>query len=428
MINAINTVSQSVGRPIRLQKIFQKGFFYPQKAYDLMAQIGQDEFVGNLPSEIFSVLKSKKGNLPSAILKVKKGFQSAAQILAPITEIETQTIISRSKDSKFIKNFIEILKQHPDAKITIFDFGKEKEVLKLTKKAEKTIQKALKGILPPKSHVQMEYLDSGSFANAFKVSFLDKDGNKVFDDYVLKTYKDSAAKIKNDATNDFVVRHIIASMSDKDLKAIVTSMHKGEKCYNDNLKKTIEYEFLQMRKACEQIKKENPDDLLRDIAKFSAASNLHGNLPEANAITFIKKFAGHKIGQKDNLILPDLCGIGNNGFSLAKFTDKTAPKPTRKLDLVNLGIISSDTSEYSDNVIQGRIIDFGGMYHSFSGELKDKTTLKYFKKIMNRPENQRQAFINRYTQEAAQTRDLTLKEKIMAALDAASIYVRSAGH
>ena len=218
------------------------------------------------------------------------------------------------------------------------------------------------------------------------------------------------------------------TMSDKDLKTFVASMHKGEKCSKDTLKSLLEYEFLQIRQACDTMRKENPNILLNNIPQFITASNLHGGLPEANAVTFIRKFAGHKIEPKDNLALPDFFGLGNASFSVSKFVPPTAPKPTRKLDLVNLGIISSDTSEYSDNVIQGRIIDFGGMYHSFSGELKDKTTLKYFKKIMNRPENQRQAFINRYTQEASQTRDLTLKEKIMAALDAASIYVRSAGH
>ena len=156
MINAINTVSQSVGRPVRLHRIFQKGFFYPQKAYDLMSQIGQDEFVGNLPPEIFSVIKSKKGNISAAISKVKKGFQSAAQILAPITEIETQTIIKRTQDPAYIRKYTELLKLHPNAKITIDNFGKEREVVSAIKKAEKAIQKAFRGILPPKGEAQLQ--------------------------------------------------------------------------------------------------------------------------------------------------------------------------------------------------------------------------------------------------------------------------------
>ena len=236
----------------------------------------------------------------------------------------------------------------------------------------------LKKVLPFGSKVQVNYIGSGMYGNAFKLTFLDRKGGKVFEDIVIKTYKNTEEIIK------------------------LTSLHKLEQAKKAGIETTLE-------------SIEKPI-----IEKVKGQRKIHGILPEAKATEYIRHFIGHPLGPEHNIVLPDMFVTGGNPFSIGRYIPSDIAQPTKVVNTLSIGLLNGDAyTVNATNIIAGRISDMGGWKKIFK-ELDNKISIRYFKKITNRKTDKEwlQA-IERYRQEAQATKDLTKREKIMKAVELA---------
>lgn len=148
---------------------------------------------------------------------------------------------------------------------------------------------------------------------------------------------------------------------------------------------------------------------LRSQSDFS--SRIHGINAEANSAFRFQHILGHRNNHQD-YCMQEFFDL-EHGFSISQFADETLPKITSKVDYAKLGLRPYDFHE--GNIIQGRVIDFGGI--AANKDLCDKTVLKYYKKIMNcKNQQERELMIKRYLELVSNTKQPN-REKIKLAIE-----------
>ena len=100
--------------------------------------------------------------------------------------------------------------------------------------------------------VKVNYVGSGMYCNAYKFSFLNIRGKKIFDDVILKTYKTPAEIIKHRSIQEFLPKKIFSSMSDSELKLYLENLYKGQGKTGDELKVLVSNEFAKIRKSTKE--------------------------------------------------------------------------------------------------------------------------------------------------------------------------------
>ncbi len=104
-----------------------------------------------------------------------------------------------------------------------------------------------------------------------------------------------------------------------------------------------------------------------------------GVYAEANFWTYLKNIAGHKLDktQFTRHYISDL----KNGYSMTEFVDSEIHKTTKPLDIEKLfRIFYTDVTNIP---INEKLYDIGGCL-KMPGFIKDKVTMKYYKKLMHR--------------------------------------------
>lgn len=149
------------------------------------------------------------------------------------------------------------------------------------------------------------------------------------------------------------------------------------------------------------------------INNASMARKSHGLYAEPNAWYYLQRNIGHSTDktQFTKHYISDM----QSGYSLTEFADNEITKTTAEFDHNRiLGVILTDTQ--NNPRINKKVYDIGGLIR-IQGAIKDRTTLKYFKKIANRNTQKEREEVVKNLTEKVENIKTPHRDKIIEALD-----------
>lgn len=365
----------------RLKKVFTNDINYT--TYEKIVSTAERKMLGNLPTEILQAA-IKTENKETVIKTIQNGFAKAADKLKEIHTIRAKAVRKHVPDKEDIKRTYEMIL---DGEWDCYDYLKnrlknaivQKEIsTQIEETASKLLKEAISEILPAKTTVRFKQLGEGDFARAYKIEFRDLNNQKVFNDCTMKLYKDKQEHIIVNTTIENKIKETLSNLSDEEIKGLYKKLPFSKKATPEIWEKVL-------RQFKVTYKPKSINELAQAINKETrigaCASKMNGIYAEANSYQFIQRAAGHPL-DNTNLNKHYMFDLQNN-FNLSAFSDGTRPPVTKRLNFTNIGLMPADVYENYDNIVYGRIIDLGGMIKT-NEKLMDKTTLKYFKKIVNR--------------------------------------------
>ena len=398
--------SPMISAPIsRFKNIFSHGINYSTTSE--MAQFAKNKFVGNLPSDLLNIIIKNNPNCKrESIRLIQDTFIDTACILQKCEKLQMQGM---RRNRLSLDNAVKILDNLRKGKT---DFYKDKiyneKITELTLKAEDMLMRNLKSVLPEVHNVKLTFIGNGSYGDAFKLEVLNKEGQKVVADNVIKTFKsgDDQSKLLIDIINKLFTNYSVDDIVNQAQKMGISL----DKCNISALKN-------QMQEISNSFSAESCASLRR----------FHGSFAEANATEYIRKFAGHKLDETQGLVLPNMFYLGDTQFSLSKFLDASS-KAKREFDFQRLGLIHTDESVA--NRINGVCFDIGGIIpylrlskmRSFdaifnSNIAGNKTSIKILKRIYNTKPEQREQMLETISKEAEQCKNLIERQHMQKAIN-----------
>lgn len=354
-------------RVVNIECLFRKGIGLKPDTYEKLGILLDGKFTGNLPQDILSSVIKNSKNKDKKIKEIQSAFAKVSEILGEFTKTETEAY-KKVKSADFDDK--KMIKQALDTVVSLKVLDLSDKTIEIFKKAEKTLKKSFSGILPKNTTVKITDIGSGVFGDVFKISFLDKKGNKVFKDIALKRFKTPQESYRNGLAKEKFLKKEIAKYTDYELSRILRN------CYPNASSKELGIKKLFLRTLEESNKK-----YFWDAFYKSKASN--GILAEANNSEFVRFHLGRKLTPKDNLVIPTMFGFCKNAFCISEYVSPNAQLPSREINLWKLNIRHKDLS--AANLVRNRIIDLGGITHfvkSFQTSI-DATTIKFLKKLLN---------------------------------------------
>lgn len=361
--------------PELMQKVM--GVFVREKGY-----------VGTLPREMISILR-QRGVAPTEMGKTINEIKSQLSATGVhLRNLDLEAI--KSLDSFNVgEYFDEIFRlaslndgqamEKLNAKIMSVIQPSKECIEKLAEDASQMLTKSMKdaGILPADGKVQINYLGEGMFGRAYKVSFLDENGQRIFHDKALKVYKDQKMMLESQQKIIKVILDYLQAMPKEEFiqkfaQAIdatpalsATQKNQGKEA---------------LTAAYEQISKAKPDELAGMVKAFGQhMGGVHGATAEANSAMFIKKAIGHPL-EKSNLITPYFFDLQNN-IGFMDMADEFLPAVTKPTDFSKLGISHGDIDLNPNNTVAGRIIDYGGIQVRDKNKVISKTARRQSKRM-----------------------------------------------
>ncbi len=253
------------------------------------------------------------------------------------------------------------------AKIPLCVSDEEAEVIE--KHAAYPIEKTLKnsGVLPEDGKVVIEFLGSGEYGNAFKLSFRDENGEKIFHDKVIKVYK------SEEAQNEFmkpIIRNQIEYFKNTSFDEYWDTVLKEIQAAKNNLNfewapESIEAQKSMMREQFDKMRNGTVDELLKEYNEANAfKKDIHGCFAEANRALFIKDRIGNL--RETNCIEPYYFDFENK-YAVMEMSDNELPEVKKEIDLrEKLHLIPGDAVLNPNNKVCGRIIDYGGIFPAYT--------------------------------------------------------------
>lgn len=180
---------QSLGKISRLKGFFRTGINY--SCYEEMLSLAEKKTSGCLPKDILSRLISSGGDKKAAIQCTEKMFGETVNILGEINKLELQAINRMPQNNMgFIQRMAHYFSKGDIKGLFRLDsIYKEKE-LETIIKAEDKMLAGMKKYIPEVKNVTITPLGCGQFGNGYKLQVWGEDGKKIFDDKVLKVYRD----------------------------------------------------------------------------------------------------------------------------------------------------------------------------------------------------------------------------------------------
>lgn len=386
----IATDEQKVGYS-RLKRVFTSGQNY--SCYDKLVLSAKNKIIGNVPKEIIDIIvKLNPSTKGQTIKTAQNAFGNVARTLkgvelAEITALKNLT--NREDEISFLlKEF------YPNLKLEALSTNSKQ----IIREANSTFAESISNILQTNCKTNLEYLGSGQFGNAYKLSILDETGNNIIHNRVIKVFKDDHLNVKLAALKKKKIKELLCKYTDDELFEIYkstpvqsNSKFKFSIKVSDEQKKRTFINRIQSKRL--EYEGMNVDNLEKDfLMQTRAMQDCHGLYAEANSTFRLKNILGHNMSKTDavNADMYDL----DIGYSISEYSDNLLPKTTSKIDFYHLGLDYGDSK--SANYVAGRLVDFGGITKE-TEKLADKIVLRYYKKIMNRVNSKEQAeLINQY--------------------------------
>lgn len=404
----------------RLKNIFARDINY--KNYQNIVKNTKQKTIGNLPTDILHISITTP-NKSKTIKKIQKGFAQTAKILSGIHKEKSKNINQLKAPQDKVKKIIPHLINYDYSYLTALVEQIKKEFLKntteqnLLTQSSNTLKKAMEDVLPADAKIKISNIGEGFFAICYKVEFLNNKKEKLFNDCVLKIYKNNKDNIKTNAYINNAINKVINSLSDNEISQCYT------KATNDTFKTDFEKtEFAKyFKKQNKSLTiKELKDFIKTEIQKTPLQNSIHGVNAEANSYTYITKALGHNI-EKTNLNKHYYFDLQNK-FNISSFAGPNSPKTTKRINYTIPNIQMFDIYENYANIVYGKIIDVGGTQKT--GEVLDKTVLKYYKKIMNRNNKTEQQTVLTNLKELVKNHKTPHRKKIQEAINRAEAILK----
>lgn len=383
---------QSLGQIGRLKGFFRSGLGYSN--YTQMLQAARRKASGNLPADVLSCVISKGESKKSAVQSFEKMLNEAVDILGEINTFEKQFIDNTPNNFTRLREiFLSYLYSPFESRPTWYK-EKERECII---RAEKKLLEGMKKYVPDVQSIIITPIGSGAFGNGYKLQVLGKDSKKIFDDKVLKVYRETS---KCDLILQRNKRYT-DSLSDENLVEYY-KMFNPKISSVAEIRKNLQEEFAQAK------------DKIKDFCRF------HGAMAEANIAEFLRFFTGHKIKPEDGLALPSYFGLGKTKFAFGEFIN-TERKAKRGFDFNRLFLTHTDFEYNLGNAINGICIDIGGIKpqaKQVNDIFSNKGYTRILKSILRLPPDKRKIALEKYQKSGAlPEHTLRLIEEILKSMN-----------
>lgn len=365
---------QILGQISRLKGFFRSGLNYTN--YEQIISIAKRKASGCLPKDVISCVTSNGVSNKSAEQGVEKILNETVDILGEINKLERQCV-NRMNPNTLMKNLIK-----GDIKgfLRLDSLYKEKEIETIIKAEEKFLT-GIKKYVPNVQNVIITPLGSGTFGNGYKLQVLNKDGKQIFDDKVLKVYRENS-----------IIIHIL----------------RKEKRFTDSLpdEKLVEQHIKEHKMPRNSHPEINASELRQDVQETlefyetceKEEKRFNGAMAEANISEFLRFFTGHKVKPEEGIAIPSYFGLGDTKFAFGEFIGKER-KAKRNFDFKRLFVDHTDFENNTGNGVNGICIDMGGiMPITERGQeiFTVKENMRILKSILSYPEDKRKIALEEY--------------------------------
>lgn len=354
------------------------------------------EFVASIKTNLQNTNSSK--SISQCIQETKDVFAEVARLFNQIEKssiANTERQIQKINFNKYIKllreklqimfspNYIKSIRLNSRIKKRT---APDKKIIKdIEKKASLILENGLNHskVISENTKVIVKRLDDGKIGTAYKISFIDRNHNKLFKDKVIKYYKN---------LNDLNVINIDLAL--KEFELVKGNYDKAasaiSKMYDILIKRGLEKGINLKEAALSQIAKfrnTNRDEYIsilkeRFQKQLPKIESVHGVNKEANIGNYVRKNSGHGLQHSDLIeyFYTDL----NNNYALLDFSDSKTLGPISKVvDYESLGVRPEDNVMLSKfyNYVDGRMIDYGGFKVSNQTLANNKVARRVYKII-----------------------------------------------
>ena len=369
---------QALGQISRLKGFFRSGLNYSN--YEQMISIAKRKASGCLPKDVISCVTSNGVSNKSAEQGVEKILNETVDILGEINKLERQCVNRMNLNTS--KKRYEHFSMKGDLKgfLRLDSLYKEKEIETIIKAEEKFLN-GIKKYVPDVQNVIITPIGSGVFGNVYKLQVLNKDGKQIFDDKVLKVYRENT-----------IITHLIRknkrfmdSLSDEKLVEQHLKEHKMSRNSHSEINASeLRQDVQEQLEFCETCEKEE--------------KRFNGAMAEANISEFLRFFTGHKVKPEEGIAIPSYFGLGDTKYAFGEFIGKER-KAKRNFDFKRLFVEPTDFENNTGNGINGICIDMGGIMPitELGKEIFTvKENMRILKSILSSPEDKRKIALEEY--------------------------------
>lgn len=378
-----------------LNKVIQKRIYNNPEFLKTVPDIYKREkgSVGNLPKDLFNLFKtnSKQENAKK-IADVKEALNVLSDILLEIEDEKIKNGKNLNKSNLFNPFLPLIAKVHiqPERIPRIISdirrkFTPSKDVISgIAEKGEKYLEEKFKeiGVIAEKDKLSLKYLDQGKFKNTFKLRLLNEKGEDIIHPKVILSFKPQNKLLEQINLVVSMMSEYFQSYTPKKFMTIVDNIlsHASVKVVppaeRDKYRSSLLNIYSKM-KTIGEVPELN--SLLTTKAKDEIKYNGIG--AEANITQFVKKAAGHPLDKSDYI---DVYYLNlNNNIGISEFSDENLPEITQNINLHKYGLFHDDLMMNRNNLIAGRVIDYGGIkpLYGFRTLTINKTARRYYHKL-----------------------------------------------
>lgn len=349
--------------------------------------------IGNLPKDMFELFSSgTKEDNAVQINRVKDAFKEANEILSEIERLK----IDACKDMKpnnlvnaFLPKLSKLYVQPERIPRIITEMRKRltpsKDILaQYSQKASEILEKRFKeiGLLSDSDKVELSYIAQGKYKNAFKMRLINNEGQDIIHPKTILSFKSSDDAMEQIHGVLGLIKKYFQNIKQQDYIKVITNLldHASEKVIPSSEKATYKKALLDLYSKFKSTNEEDRfikliSDTMYDEIKYNGVG------PESNITQFIKHSAGHPL-KASNYI--DVFYIDTkNNVGLSEFSDKSLGEITKEINLHKYGMYHSDLRTNKDNMVEGRVIDYGGIKRlkGFEELCKNRVARRYYHKI-----------------------------------------------
>lgn len=399
----------------RLKSIFTSGQNYNN--YGKIVSSAKNKILGNIPKELIQfILKKSPASKSDCIKELQQTFGNLAKQLKSVERAEIDSIKNLSSKEEEM-NFL-LKRLFPSLDIPEISA----QSLKIIEKTNAGLAESFSNVLQTKCGTKLEFLGSGQYGNAYKMELFNEAGQSIMHNRVLKVFKKPSSSVELAVLKRKKIQELLPKYSDSELFEIYKALPQRS-TGRMKIKMSDEQKYRRFTETMQNNRLKYQQMDLEDVEEdfmqqFLFAQSEHGLCAEANNAFRLKHILGHDISKTD-IVDADMFDL-DIGYSISQFSDGLLPKIKSRINFSDLGLVYGDMKH--DNLINGRMIDFGGIFKSTEA-LSDNTVLKYYKKIMNRSTKTEQLEMIKRFQEEIKNPKCPLRDKISEAITLAEIRI-----
>lgn len=355
----------------------------------LLAYKRENGHIGTLPKDIIEIIGGTDNPKIKDNIEYFKNCITSTNVILKEVEIEKIAIAKTLNIKNLINPFLPKLakiniepKRIPKTISEMLErFAPPKEYYdEMTSRAARYLEDSLKlkNLIPEDTKVAINYIGQGNYKNAYKLDFLDKDGKQLVHSKVILSFKNADTTDKQVKELLNLIKKYYQTMKLSEYTNNITNIitQASKKVVPPEKKETYINELLDLYK---RMNSKNEEEKLSKLIKNAVQEkiNYNGIGPESNITQFIKNSAGHPL-KSSNFIEMHFFNWQNN-IGLSEYSDNLLPGITKQVNLSKYGLWHDDLKNNKNNLVNNRIIDYGGIKRIKSeNELTDNSIIRRY--------------------------------------------------